>query len=216
MRVLWALFLGMLVVAVNAAWADPPVIYKVEVVNLTKGQLMTPPVAVVHHPNFSLFKLGEAASAGLQELAKDGETDPLGAELDANNLVLNHTVGSGVIDPGATQELTFPALPWAHVSLASMLATTNDAFVGLRGLPLDMPVHTKKEMLLYVYDAGAETNNESCAYIPGPPCNNPDQDTAENEGFVHLHPGLTFVGDLDPIEHAFASIAAKVVVTRVK
>ena len=96
-----------------------------------------------------------------------------------------------------------------------MLASTNDALVARRGLPLKSVKGRKRVVLLHVYDAGAEINDELCASIPGPPCGNPLVDTVDNEGFVHFHPGLALVGDLDT-SHTFANIAARIVIERVK
>jgi hypothetical protein len=48
------------------------------------------------------------------------------------------------------------------------------------------------------YDAGSEANSEFCEFIPGPPCENPGvRDTANAEGYVHIHAGIHGIGDLD-------------------
>ena len=60
------------------------------------------------------------------------------------------------------------------VSFASMLVTTNDAFIGASGLD----VSTSRAINLNAYDSGSEANSESCAYIPGPPCGNHADDEA--------------------------------------
>lgn len=67
-----------------------------------------------------------------------------------------------------------------------MLAT-NDAFMAINRLKLPSRIHSI--YLAYAYDAGA--NDEYCDYIPGPPCENPHEMSAEEvEGFVHIHTGI--------------------------
>ena len=208
------LFVGILVLGFNTAHAAPSVLYKATITNLTKGQVMTPAVLVVHRPSFSLFTLGEAASEGLKRQARDGATTLLLDELAVADGVISTTVGGGLM-PGGTQEIEFSALPRDQLSVSSMLASTNDAFTARRGLPLRSVKGRKRVVLLHVYDAGAEINDELCAHIPGPPCGSSPADTDDNEGFVHFHPGLSLVGDLDT-SHTFANIAARIVIERVK
>ena len=214
MRV-FLLFVGMIVLGFNPVHAAPSVLYKATITNLTKGQVMTPAVMIVHRPSFSLFTLGEAASAGLQLQARDGDPTLLLDELAVADGVISTTVGGSPILWGETQVIEFSASPRDQLSISSMLASTNDALVARRGLPLKSVKGRKRVVLLHVYDAGAEINDELCASIPGPPCNNPFVDTVDNEGFVHFHPGLGLQGDLDQ-SHTFANIAARIVVERIK
>lgn len=209
------LFVGIFVFAVNSAGATDSKMYKASITNLTKGQVMTPPVLVVHQRSFSLFTLGEEASEGLKRQARDGDPTLLAEELGAAHGVIDFTVGSGPILPGQTQEVFFPGSSKGQLSVSSMLASTNDALASHRGLSLKLSEDKKQIVFLYVYDAGAETNNESCDYIPGPPCGNAGVDTVDNEGFVHFHPGLGLQDDLEQ-SHAFANIAARVIIERIK
>ena len=64
------------------------------------------------------------------------------------------------------------------ISFASMLVSTNDAFIGSNHLD----VSKSRTMMLNAYDSGTEVNSEDCAYIPGPPCGNHRHDPAEAEG----------------------------------
>ena len=208
----------------NSVQAAEPASYRIRITNLTPGQVMTPPLWLVHQSSFSLFTLGEPASSGLQTLAKDGDPSVLVGEVSSNPAVNSYAIGDGIppvelatdaVFPGQSLEVTLAGSPTAFLSLASMLASTNDAFVSYRGLSLNMAPGQTQVVFLSVYDAGAETNNESCDYIPGPPCGNAYVDTPGNEGFVHFHPGLTFGADLTPA-HAFAFLAAQVTVERIK
>lgn len=212
----------------TSAQAAEPASYRISLTNLTSGQVMTPPLWVVHQSSFSLFTLGEPASPGLQTLAKDGDPGTLIGEIETRPDVNGYAVGDGVapvelptdaVFPGGVREVTVAGSPTGFLSVASMLATTNDAFVSYRGLSLNMPPGESQVVFLYVYDAGAEDNDEDCAHIPGPPCGNGGEDTLENEGFIHFHPGLhlrdDLGSDLQP-SHSFASIAAKIVIERIK
>jgi hypothetical protein len=214
MRV-FLLFVGIFVLGFNSAHAGGPIMYKATITNLTQGQVMTPPVVIVHRRPFSLFTLGEEASEGLKRQARDGDPQLLTEELETANGVLGFVVGDGPIMPGQTQEIVFSGSPKARLSVSSMLASTNDAFAARRGVPLKSVKGHKRVVFLRVFDAGAEINDELCAHIPGPPCGNAGVDTDDNEGYVYFHPGLALQGDLDPT-HTFANTAARVVIQRIK
>ena len=214
MRV-FLLFAGIFILGFGTAHADKSVTYKVSITNLTKGQVMTPPVVVVHRKSFALFTLGEEASEGLKRQARDGDPTLLLDELKVAEGVGSTTVGGGPILWGETQVIEFSASPRDQLSVSSMLASTNDAFVARRSVSLKSAKHRKRTVFLRVYDAGAEINDELCAHIPGPPCGNAGVDTEDNEGFVHFHPGLGLQGDLDQ-SHTFANIAARVIIERIR
>jgi len=201
----------------SVSQAQEVAVYRATFTNLTKGQWMTPPAILVHDSTFKLFTLGEEATEGLKVLAKDGANQLLEFEVSSASNVFNFISGTEVIfDKGASVEIFFWGVTNTLLSTASMLGTTNDGFFAGRGLSLDLQPGEQREYFLKVYDAGAEDNNESCAFISGPPCNNHNVDTPGNEGFVHDHPGLTFTGDLDPVTHAFASTVAKLTLLRIQ
>jgi len=56
-----------------------------------------------------------------------------------------------------------------HMSLGAMLGNTNDAFIALRDVALPKGSHNVT-YFANTYDAGSETNGESCSTIPGPAC----------------------------------------------
>jgi hypothetical protein len=66
------------------------------------------------------------------------------------------------------------------------------------------------------YDAGSETNDESCSTVPGPACGgaalSPEDD---GEGFVHIHNGVHGIGGLVASVHDWRNPAARVVIMRV-
>ena len=51
--------------------------YEVTITNLTPGQPLTPPLLVTHEKNAGFFSAGEMASEELQQLAENGNLDPL-------------------------------------------------------------------------------------------------------------------------------------------
>ena len=190
--------------------------YSVTITNVIKGQPLTPAVVAIHGAGYNLFKLGQEASQGLQELSKDGVTATLVAELDAKRSVVGTATGSGVVLPGMSETIEFMANGRKRISMVSMLARTNDAIAASRGMRLPVRKGQKVAYYLGVYDAGAEINTESCSDIPAPPCMNPMSGPAEGEGFVHAHPGVFGIKDLQVLRDTFGNIAAKVVITKMK
>ncbi len=187
----------------------------VAITNLTRGQILSPPVVVVHGPRLApLFTTGEPASPELASVAEEAMNDGLVALLSHNPNVREVVVGGGPILPGATERVEISGGdPYDRISIVGMLVTTNDGFYGLRlaATPREGAVSYE----LPAYDAGSETNNELCGFIPGPPCNSHGvRDTSEAEGFVHIHAGIHGIGDLIPARDDWRNPVAKVVVVR--
>lgn len=181
-----------------AASAQPGTTYRVTITNLTRSEPITPPVVVTHNIGMHLFVPGKAAPAALVPLAEEGDPLPL-STIQANPNVLDVAVGDGPIPPGGSTTVDVVARGRSvFLSAVGMLATTNDAFFGLDSffLPGQPWLRTVD---VPAYDAGSEANSESCATIPGPPCNSHGvRDTAGAEGFVSISNGIRGVGDLDP------------------
>ena len=163
--------LSVLLVGLAACSNDnnPPEIfsYKVSLINLTNSQIFSPPAAILHDDSFSAWSIGQSASAELETLAEGG---------DASNL-LNSQSGnpsfssSDVLIPGASQSFEISATDSLldHLTLATMLVDTNDAFTGVTGADLeDMQQGEVRVYYTRVYDAGTEFNDERAANIPGP------------------------------------------------
>ena len=175
----------------------------VTITNLTKGQIFSPPVAVSHRPGFHLFEPGRPASDELAALAEDGMTDPLTDLLDGSPEVISYGVAEGAIMPGHSASIVLHvSREWSQISLAGMLVSSNDAFVGLNGESL--PPHLRSGRFTQTfhaaaYDAGSEANTESCDHIPGPPCGSPGNRVTEGaEGYVYPHSGIHGKDGLDP------------------
>ncbi|HET8760905.1 MAG TPA: spondin domain-containing protein [Nitrospiria bacterium] len=189
--------------------------YAVTITNLTHGQLLAPPVVIVHSQEFTLFTPGEPARPELAWLAEDGMTQPL-VDLLATEQGVYQTHVGGFVPPGesTTVEVEISG-PFRLLTAAGMLATTNDGFYAIE----DIKVSEKggMEVDADAYDAGSEANNESCAFIPGPPCGHPGvRDTVGAEGFVHIHAGIHGLADLVPATHDWRNPVAQVTIERIR
>ena len=191
--------------------------YEVTIQNITKGQPLTPPVLVTHSGKVKLFSVGMESSKGLGYLATDGQIEMLVNEINEGKAKNNIMVGEGVILPGGKAKFTIETkLRRPHFSIASMLARTNDAFVGLSKMAVKLRKNQTYSTLLSVYDAGVEANTESCAHIPAPPCGNAGVGTEDSEGFVRPHEGIAGNQDLLLSRDSFATKAAKLTIKRIK
>ena len=192
--------------------------YSVKITNLTKGQVLTPPAVIAHRSGYQLFEVTGAASEGLTTLAETGFPGTLVDEAVLNPRVSAAEVGGGVIPPGQSIVVEITADRWANeLSVAAMLATTNDAFAAVRGL--DLPRYRGHSTATgNVYDAGTEANNELCDFIPGPPCGDAmnERDTGGAEGFIHIHNGIHGIADLAPADLDWRNPAMKVEITRTR
>ena len=179
--------------AVFPAAAQMPV--EVSITNLTRGQVIPPPLVISHNDDYQLFAIGQPAGADLAALAQDGDTMPLEAQLATLPEVFDFGVGGGVILPGMTMTVTIDAgRQFRQLTIAAMLASSNDAFLAVRGLQLSPRGST---VYALAYDSGSEGNAELCDHIPGPPCGNKfvaNDDGAE--GYVHVHAGIHGIGEL--------------------
>lgn len=200
----------------GTSFADEGQRYAVTITNITRGQVITPPVVISHSDEFQLFTLGSPAIPELAALAEDGATAPLLAYVAALPAVLDIAVSSGPLLPGksVTLEITTRGR-FRYLSAASMLASTNDAFFAIRNVGVD------KEGELVVdaeaYDAGSEANTESCAEIPGPPCGSGGVRHPDGaEGYVHIHAGIHGIGDLSPAMMDWRNPVAEVTIRAVR
>jgi hypothetical protein len=198
----------------SVAQADGKAIYRVTITNGTLHQVITPPIVITHRNHYQLFKIGQAASDSLATLAETGNNLPLLGDVQAAHGVFDAVAGSGPVLYGQSASFDIRAPRHGRISLAAMLATTNDGFVALNGVPL--PRHSAR-YLASVYDAGSENNNESCAYVPGPPCA-PDSGNLsdDGEGYVSFHSGIYGGSDLNPKHLDWRGPVAVVTITRIE
>jgi hypothetical protein len=122
---------------------------------------------------------------------------------------------SGPVPPGESVTLLVKMKgKYRYISLASMLIPTNDAFFALNGVR--GPNGRKVRVITApAYDAGTETNDELCVYIPGPDCGGQGYVAGDGEGFVHIHSGIHGVGDLQPSVRDWRNPVARIYIERV-
>jgi len=198
--------------------------YDITVYNLTNGQPFTPLGIVVHDSAYIPWQLGETVSMGLETLAESGDPSVFLSEANANNEVVMSTSSSnGPFGPGSSEtvSITVDHAASLQLTVASMLANTNDAFAGIRNWNIGgLAVGDSASTMARVYDAGTEANNETAGSMPGP--------AAMGEGFnvvrddldrLTVHRGVVTADDglltsaLNE-SHRWLGQAAKVVVTR--
>jgi hypothetical protein len=198
--------------------------FEVTITNLTRNLASFPILVASHRDGVRLFNLGEPASPQLAILAEEGNGVPLVNLLSGMPEVKDVVSATAPLDPGKSQTLTVNApAPFNHISVASMLVPTNDAFFGLNGV--EAP-RGNNELTLYspAYDSGSERNDESCASIPGfyPECTgvnppgNGDKPTGGEEGFVHIHAGIHGVGHFTPAKRDWRNPVARISIRRVR
>ena len=208
-------------ICVLLAMASSPVIasdwknYRVTITNATSHHVITPPLIVVHNKDFKLFEVTAAASDGLATQAETGSPAALYNEVSAAEGVYDVVTGNGVIVYGNKATFEIRAPKNAMISMTAMLATSNDAFTGISSKSLP------KKSISYMastYDAGSEVNNESCAYIPGPPCaadSGNARATTGAEGFITVHSGIKGGSDLNSAHLDWRGATSIVSITRI-
>ena len=190
--------------------------YDVTITNLTKGQIISPPVVAAHSPEIAIFQVGDAASDELAALAEDAAADDLIDLLESVGANVEQG-GTGVPPGGQVTVRIQTSGPNRVISAVGMLVTTNDAFFGLNSV---RPRGRSTTYRVAAYDAGSEANNEDCDFIPGPPCGNPGvRDTDQAEGFVHIHNGVHGIAESDgglvPTRDDWRNPVAQISVARV-
>ncbi len=192
--------------------------YRIRITNLTHMQIFAPPVIAVHGSGARIFEAGMPASDALATLAEDGDGSSLMAGLMADSSVSQVISGDGVIMPGETVILELAGLMRpARLSVVGMLVSTNDAFFGLDSAPIAGGRPGRQVFMVSAWDAGSEANNESCDFIPGPPCGNPGvRATAGAEGYVGIHRGVQGIGDLAAAHLDWRGPVAKIEVVSVR
>lgn len=194
--------------------------YEVTVLNLTHGQPLSP-ITVALHGDEMLWQIGMPASVALEKLAEGGDN----ADLLAMESVVASNSAEGALMPGLSTSVTVSTTSTSatHLSVATMLVNTNDAFSGLTGLELSMlAVDASKTWHLNVYDAGTEANTEAMGTIPGPADSGTGYDqTRDDIDLVAMHPGVVSKDDgltnsVLTQAHRFDNPSIKLTITRTK
>ena len=212
-----ALTVTLLLLAGSPAIGQAAEKWEVTITNLTRGQAITPPLVIAHAKAFNLFKTGTPASPELAALAEDGDTSSLETLLGGLPSVKEFmkAAGMGIPPGGSVTVMIKTGGIKRYLSVAGMLADTNDAFFGVQDVKV--PAGQNKTVYSVAYDAGSETNSESCTYIPGPTCGNPFvRDTAGAEGYVHVHAGIHGLADLMPGTHDWRNPVVRIMIKKMK
>lgn len=187
-------------------------IYEVTITNLTKGQILSPPVVYSHTWGADVFTPGNPASPELAGLAEDADSEPLLALLTADPRVHDVAIADGVVMPGQSTTISIVIRGHARfISSLGMLVTSNDAFFAAR----KYAPHKWGSYYAQAWDAGSEVNTQDCAHIPGPPCGNGGVRVEDGaEGYVYPHAGIQDRGSLSSQEHDWQNPVALIKVRR--
>lgn len=189
-----AMLIALLPLGPAYAGGAPKGTYELTIANTNQGQNFSPPVIILHAPDFRLFELEKPASTELWLLAEDGLTTAFEALPEAAPSVREVIVAKRVHRRNSPVVTTrFEAEGELLISVASMLSLTNDGFVAAQSIALPDQVGAAIKVPLRAYDAGSEANTESCAHVP---CILHGRRMVEGtEGVVREHPGIR--GDAD-------------------
>lgn len=209
--------------------------YEVTVQNLTAYNGISPFVVATHESDFYIFKIGEPASPGLGLISMNGEKFPVFVdELMASGKVLTTSVAAGITGPGKSNTVIIACNKRnQHISLAGMIAPSNDGFVGISAVPGPKKVGEIMTMYLTGYDSGSEGNTEIFdraanptrdfpTVIPefigtqsGMPAVEPPAVPLQAEGHVHVHRGIRGIGWLHPAIYDWSNPYARLTIKRV-
>ncbi|MGI9220267.1 MAG: spondin domain-containing protein [Woeseiaceae bacterium] len=207
----------------------PPVVnatYDVTVSNLTNGQPLSPIAVIAHQGVFTVFEIGQPASAGLETLAEAGDNSSLLAETAGITGVGGTASGAAPIGPASSETVSVTVdqnlLAGLTISVSTMLVNTNDAITGVNDVLVgDMAVGDSVTLRAIAYDAGTEANTETAATIPGPAGGGEGFNAARDDiaDRVAMHPGV--VGQDDGLatsdltgQHRFDNPVAQITIER--
>jgi len=199
-------------VTTSLAHAGGDSVYRVTITNATSHQVLTPALLIAHDARFRLFSVGAVASDGLAYQAENGDPSIVHGEVAGAAGVADIRTG-GLILPGQSESIDIVADKKSLLTYTAMLATTNDGFASLNGVELPKK---SAQYFAYAYDAGSEMNNETCTYIPGPPCTmeSGNARSETGEGFISIHNGIHGGNDLNPKQLDWRGPVAVITVER--
>ena len=188
--------------------------YEVTITNLMKSTVLTPIMVTAHQHSVTFYELGAPASDALSRVAEGGDTSGIEAVFSDTAQIAST---GGLLGAGESATVMFDGLNrHSKISIASMLLPTNDAFIAAQSVGVSRR-HGNQVFYLKAYDAGTETNDESCATIPGSQCGGePFSPNDAGEGFVYVHSGIHGIGDLNASEYTWMNPVVKVTIKRVK
>jgi hypothetical protein len=194
-------------IAMAATFSSQATEIKIKVENLTAtgGVFLTPLWVGFHDGGFDSYNMGEAASAGIERIAEDGDASELSALFIASTtnsqdgVILNPEgfAGAPVFEPGSSSTIVFDLdeSSQKYLSYANMVIPSNDAFLGNDNPMAHQIFDDNGEFVgpftftLYgshVRDAGTEENTETEAAFLNQSAGNTGNSTTEN---VSMHLG---------------------------
>lgn len=191
---------GAILLTMAACDNNTPQEFDISITNLTHGQPVSPPIAMLHSKRFGFWKIGEAASEALEKMAEGGDGSAL-LNLKKNNPQFK---ADAPLLPGASLEFTLQSSRHfrKNLSVAGMLVNTNDGFSGINGVELsEMESGQTIVLYSYAYDAGSELNSELAGTIPGPADNGEGFNAARDD----VTPVVTFHGGIVSTADNFAN-----------
>lgn len=206
--------------------------FKIEVLNLTNAQPLSPPAIVAHSSGYQMFDEATRASIALEHLAESGSNAQIISEANSNVETYASEAATTPIEPGAqaSYSLVFDEpLTDAKVSVATMLVNTNDAFTGQKNIDIStLEINASMSVSGPVWDAGTEGNSETAATIPGPVGDSPDDshkafdaERSSDLNYVVFHSGVVTADDglttsaLNE-SHRFDQPASRIIITRIR
>ncbi|MEN8258098.1 MAG: spondin domain-containing protein, partial [Thermodesulfobacteriota bacterium] len=181
--------------------------FKITLTNLSNN-VLTPAPFITHDASFDLFTAGTPASPEVEALAEGGDVTGVTAlaALAVGTSVLDYAVTpGGPLTPGTSAYVMVEAdTSYSMLSFMSMLAVSNDAFIG--GAYGDGAISlfsgatplagSYMFFAMDVWDAGTEVNTELAAHVPGFFGGMGGLD--ENGNIFRPHLGILGIGDIDP------------------
>ena len=193
--------------------------YRVTVTNATKGQVISPPLAVFHQRSIALFEVGEPVVDELAIIAEDGDPGPFADVLAGVPEVSGLGAAPGPVPPGQSVTWEVDARVGHRLSVVGMLVNTNDVCFAINSVQLPRSRFSSSTWTGNAYDAGSEANNEDCGFIPGPACQGAGagvRDTAGAEGYVTVSNGIHGIADLSPAAYDWRNPTVRVHVVRIR
>jgi len=174
--------------------------YEVKVTNITNAQVLTPLGVVLHSAGYSAWQSGSSVTLGLENLAESGNPAAFLTEATSDTSVSATAAGPGGFPAGMTQTVMITADHSVdlEITVASMLANTNDAFTGVTNMNVgSLQQGESLKVMPHVYDAGSEDNTETAVTMPGPLTSGEGFNAATQSinNVVTIHPGVVTKAD---------------------
>jgi hypothetical protein len=194
-----------------------PVRVSIKNTSSTNGTFLTPVWVAFHDGVFDTYNTGDPASAGLEQIAEDGDSTTLSQEFAADGSGIDAVItnpegfaGAPLFDPGFSSQQVFELdTSNQYFSYATMILPSNDAFVA-NANPKGHQVFDDNGNFTavnfniagtQVRDAGTEANTESDAAFFNQSAPNTGETTTDS---VSVHPGFNgSVGNPDATPQVF-------------